>query len=80
MTKSEETRQRAEAAATKVLHDSRHSKAVKSAAGLALSQRMTPYSTMSRTEAAATSALHRPGSSKTAKRAAGCTLTQKPKR
>jgi hypothetical protein len=77
--KSEVTSKRAATAASKVLRSGDSSKASKSAAGSALSQRKAPEkATSSRTASAASSTLRSAGSSKSSKTAAGSALTQRP--
>lgn len=80
MAKNKEvTGKRAASAASKVLRDPNASKAVKSAAGSALSQRKAPEKVTSKASgAAASKVLTMTSSSKAAKTASGSALTQRP--
>lgn len=77
--KSEVTSKRAASAASIVLQNPNASKAAKSAAGSALSQRKAPVKvTSTKAATAASKALRSSSTSKKAKTAAGSALTQKP--
>jgi hypothetical protein len=77
----EVTGKKAATAASKVLRSGATSKASKSAAGSALSQRKAPSKVTSKKAATAASKTLRSGStSKTSKRSAGSALTQRPNR
>ncbi|MBL7004356.1 MAG: hypothetical protein ISR69_10055 [Gammaproteobacteria bacterium] len=77
--KSEVTSKRAATAASKVLQNPNTSKAAKSAAGSALSQRKAPVKVSSAKAAtAASKTLSSSSTSKKAKTSAGSALTQKP--
>lgn len=77
----EVTSKKAASAASKVLRSGSTSKASKSAAGSALSQRKAPAKVTSKRAASAASKTLRKGStSKTSKTAAGSALTQRPNR
>jgi len=77
--KSEVTSKNAASAASKVLRNPNTSKASKSAAGSALSQRKAPSKVTSKKAASAASkTLRNASTSKTSKTAAGSALTQKP--
>lgn len=80
MTKNKEvTGKRAATASSKVLRNPNASKAAKSAAGSALSQRKAPAKTTSAASgAAASKVLMKSNSSKAAKTASGSALTQRP--
>jgi hypothetical protein len=76
---NEVTGKRAASAASKVLQNPNSSKAAKSAAGSALSQREAPAKVTSKSSAtAASKVLNKPDSSKLAKTASGSALTQRP--
>ena len=75
----EQTSKRAATAASKVLRNKSTSKAAKSAAGSALSQRKAPQKvTRTKAASAASKTLRKSSTSKSAKSAAGSALTQKP--
>lgn len=79
--KKEVTSKKAATAASKVLRSKGSSKATKSAAGSALSQRKAPKKvTSTKAGTAASKTLRKSGTSKTAKSAAGSALTQRPNR
>lgn len=82
MSKNKEvTGKKAASAASKVLRKPNASKAAKSAAGSALSQRKAPARVTSKPAAtAASKVLRKTASSKSAKTAAGSALTQRPNR
>ena len=82
MTRNKEvTSKRAASAASKVLRRPGASKAAKSAAGSALSQRKAPTKvTSGRAASAASKTLRKSASSKAAKTSAGSALTQRPNR
>lgn len=75
----ETTGKRAASVASKVLRNPNTSKAAKSAAGSALSQRKAPDKVTSKSVAtAASKVLRKSSSSKSAKTASGSALTQRP--
>jgi hypothetical protein len=77
--KPEVTSKKSATAASKVLRNPSSSKAAKSAAGSALSQRSSPAKVTSpKAATAASRTLRTSGSSKSAKTSAGSALTQKP--
>lgn len=76
---TETTGKRAATAASKILQNPSASKAAKSAAGSALSQRNVPAKVTSNSAATtASKVLRNPESSKSAKTASGSALTQRP--
>lgn len=77
--KTEVTGKKAATAASKVLRNPKTSKAAKSAAGSALSQRKAPPKvTSAKAATAASKTLRNKSTSKTSKTAAGSALTQRP--
>ena len=76
----ESTSKPAASAAGRTLRNPNVSKAAKSAAGSALSQRKSTKVTGSKAGSAASKTLRNPSASKSAKSAAGSTLTQRPNR
>lgn len=76
----ESTGKRAASAAARTLRNPSASKAAKSAAGSALTQRKSTEVTSRKAASAAAKTLRSPSASKAAKSAAGSALTQRPNR